>query len=280
LGKPPFDVEAEMSWTAKAYSYLGKSFRYLDPVPMFRVFMRVLDTQPVGGGTALTHSFMLSMGTNGPREGVEHIRGIFLHEMTHQWVGGMQGSVGETAWYEEGLTVYYSAVLPLRGGLESVDDYLNEVNQEARNYYQSPARNWSAAKIAEVGFADETIRHTPYARGALYFADLDWKIRQASHGKSNLDSFLYPIFVERQKGTPLTQQLWEKLLSKELGPQAVADFRGELVDGSKTLVPNSGAFGPCFQRESVGIKTSDGQVVTGYHWSRIIGTPDEKCRVW
>ena len=60
LGRPPFDAEPEMVWAADLYARLGETFRYLDPAPRYRVFMRFLETPPFGGGTALGNSFMLS----------------------------------------------------------------------------------------------------------------------------------------------------------------------------------------------------------------------------
>ena len=281
LGEPPFDAPESMAWAAKAYRYLGDSFEYLKPVPQFRVFMRVLDTPPFGGGTALYHSFMLSMGVKGPRGSSSDLRTTFFHEMTHQWVGGIEGyAPGEVAWFEEGLTVYYTTVLPLRSGLRSVDDYAQLLNQQAQQYYTNVARNWPGTKIAQIEFGDDSIRHAPYVRGALYFSELDVQIRAHSGGKRNLDSFLHPMFVARQKGAKFDQRVWEGMLKRELGPQAVSEFQEELIDGTKTVVPESGAFGPGFVRQQVQLKKADGSLVDGYQWIRVPGVSDDQCRKW
>jgi len=279
LGDPPFDAPHEMGWVAEAYAYLGKSFRYLDPVPDYRVFMRALDTPPFGGGTALGNSFMLSMGEGNLKGSIEDTRETFFHEMSHQWVGQIEGSPGEIAWFVEGLNVYYTLLLPLRGGLVPVDEYALRLNKEARNYYESPARNWSAAKIAAVGFGNEQIRHTPYVRGALYFSNLDWQIRRKSHGKRNLDAFLYPMFVARQKGARFDQAVWESMLTRELGPEAVKEFRAALIEGTRTLEVAAPAFGPCFKREAVSMKSGT-ESTQGYHWTRVRSVPDARCRNW
>jgi hypothetical protein len=279
LGEPPFDATKEMGWVASAYQYLGQSFGYLQPLPQYRVFMRVLDTPPFGGGTALTRSFMLSMGKGALRGSIEDTRETFFHEMSHQWVGNIEGDPGKIAWFEEGLNVYYTLLLPLRGGLVSVDEYAMRLNKEARNYYESPARNWSATRIAEVGFGNEQIRHTPYVRGALYFSDLDWRIRRKSHNRRTLDDFLHPMFVARQKGTHFDQAAWEQMLTRELGDQAVQDFRAQLIDGDQTVVVASQAFGPCFEREPVTMQAA-GHDVQGYQWKRVENLPEARCRKW
>ncbi|MFT4077553.1 MAG: hypothetical protein QM647_18650 [Asticcacaulis sp.] len=274
LGTPPFDAKAEMDWAARGYALLSQSYKYLDPAPDYRVFLRALDTPPYGGGTALGNSFMFSMAAGKPRD-VLDTRVTLFHEMGHQWVGQMEGGINSN-WFNEGLNVYYTTVLPMRGGLMSVTDYGNLLNQQAKDYYTSPARNWSADKIAEVGFGSEQIRHTPYMRGQLYFADLDVKIRKHPHGKHTLDSFLAPMFVEREKGRKVDQAWWEDRLRDELGPQAVSEFRAINVDGSQTIDPASGAWGPCFERKATSFKTDIGSV-TGYQWIRRKAIPDTAC---
>ena len=278
LGTPPFDMSREMTWAAKAYQYLGEYFGYLQPAPGYRVFVRVLDTPPNGGGTALFHSFMLSMGKGDPKSrNIGVLRETLFHEMTHQWVGQIEGPDGVVAWFEEGLTVHFTTILPFKGGLESADSYRDEINSIAKDYYTSPAKNWSAARIAEVGFTNETIRHTPYMRGAMYFASLDAEIRHASHGKRTLKDFLMPLFEARQKGHGFDQHAWEQAITKELGPQAVSDFRDEVIDGTKTVVPASDAFGPCYRREAVKLQTDKGGAVEGYQWTHVPGVTGDRC---
>jgi len=282
LGKPPFDAAEEMAWTARAYAYLAKSFRYLNPSPPYRVFIKTMESPPYGGGSAMPWpggGFLLGIGTT-YRHGqdLNEIRETFFHEMTHQWTGHMQE---EGSWFTEGLTVYYSTILPLRGNLETVDQYGKTINELALKYYESPSRNWTEEKIDQAGFSNEDARQTPYQRGALYFADLDFKLRVSSGGKVNLDTVLYPLFVARSKGAPLTQDAWETMLTRQLGPDAATDFRRSVIDASKTIVPASGAFGPCFSRESAPASpVADSPIAGGYRWRRIAAIPDEHCRDW
>src|SRR5262249_53690705 len=141
------------------------------------------------------------------------------------------------------------------------------------------ALKWSAAQIAKVCFADERVRHTPYMRGALYFADLDAKILQKSRGKRDLDAFLRPMFASRQKGERFDVPKWESMLREELGATAVTDFRKAMLEGTATLVPASGAFGPCFKREAVKMQGAEGEI-QGYQWKRESKVPEARCRYW
>jgi hypothetical protein len=282
LGEAPFDAPAEMAWTAKLYAYLGQSFRYLDPPPPYRVFMRFLPATPGGGGgiggTALPRSFMLSAQAGAPKPGAKAPHGTLAHEMIHQWSGGIAEPDGINSWFSEGLTVYYAALLPKRGGFASVDDYAREINAIAKGYYAFPARTWSAAKIAEAGFGDEAVRHIPYDRSALYFADLDARIRAKTHGKSRLEDELQPIFKSREKGVRFDHAAWKAFVVKELGAGEAERWEKVVLNG-ELFVPDEHAFGPCFELKPT-TYPFDGKEMDGYQWQRVAGVPDAKCAAW
>jgi hypothetical protein len=225
LGDPPFDADTEMTWVGRLYAYLGRSFRYLDPLPRYRVFMRTLPHSPCGGGTSLTASFMLSQCV-APRDSANtETRETFAHEMVHQWVGQIEGPPGVTPWFHEGLTTFYTRLLPMRGGFVSLDEYLRSINQSAESYYTSPGRGFSADSIARLGFGSENIRHVPYHRGALYFADLDARIRAASDGRRKLDDMVLTLFQRRQGGERIDQDTWVAAVTAELGSSVDRDDR-------------------------------------------------------
>lgn len=277
LGDFPFDPIASMKFASDAYQAMKTFFRDTNP-DAYRVFMRALKTPPFGGGTALPRSFMLSQSTaprdpadSGPRETI-------VHEMMHDFTGGIEGPEGITAWFSEGLTAYYTAKVPLRAGLSSIESFLQEINERAKSYYTNPGKNMSAEEIAKVGFGDERIRHVPYARGFLYFADCDARIREASGGKRKLDDVILEFFARRKAGEKIDQETWLDVMTKEIGPSARADFE-EKVLGGKTIVPASGAFGPGFERKAV-TYTEDGKEIDGFEWVRVPSVTDAQCREW
>lgn len=279
LGTPTFDAPTEMAQAAKAYSWLDGYFPHLKPTPPYRVFMRFLDAPPYGGGTALTQSFMLSRGPLKPGEPRVAPQDTLFHEMIHQWVGGIEAAQGVSSWFSEGLTTYYTHVLPMRGGFQSLDQYRDSINELTRDYFINKARNWSADAIVKVGFGDDQIRHLPYQRGALYFADLDARIRMKSNGKRNLESLLFPLFKEREQGRRFDHARWIELVTQELGPEEKGRFERLILAGTDTLDPLPGAFGPCFTRKAT-TYDAGGKPVTGYEWVRVPGVADSRCRRW
>jgi hypothetical protein len=244
LGTPPFDAHKEMVWAGKAYGYLGKRFAYLNPVPPYRIFIKQLDTRPFGGGTALPGAFLLSTGRENPKgRGMSETHLTFIHEMAHQWVGHM---ATEQRWFNEGLTDYYTGTYGLDGGLLTRAEYLLAIRTIANNYYRSPGRAWTEARIATFGYTDESIRLAQYGRGSLYFANLHATLLAASQGRSGLDRFMRPLFERRAAGVPLTLERFEGALRRALGEQAVRDFRAEMIDVTTPVVPRPDIFGRCY----------------------------------
>ncbi|MDE0110291.1 MAG: hypothetical protein OXN96_21000 [Bryobacterales bacterium] len=280
LGDFPFDPAVEMQWAGEAYAYLGDFFQYLDPRPRYRVFMRMLDSGRGGaGGTALKNSFMLSQVPGMPREVATRHRDTFVHEMIHQWVGRIEGPSGISSWFDEGLTTYYTSLLSMLGGFQTVDEYGEAINAVAEEYYTNPARNWSAARIAEAGFGNAQARGLPYRRGALYFAHLDARIRAASGEAENLHSFMREIFTRREKDDDFQfdHDRWRELIAGRLGPEAVEEFTDIIMDG-KTITPASDAFGPCFERRPAVFTNGEGEAISGFKWVRIESVSKRTCR--
>lgn len=277
LGTPTFDAPKELAWTARAHKYLVEHFPHLRPAQPYRVFLQFRTEAPFGGGTALHQSFMLSRGPL--REGEQRIapRLTLFHEMIHMWVGAIEAPVGIQSWFSEGLTTYYQGELPARGGFITIDEYGKEINDIAESYYTNKARNMSAEAITKVGFSDEQVRHLPYRRSALYFADLDSRIRAKSGGARDLESLLFPLFLAREKGERFDQARWIALVTAELGPEEKGRFERLIIEGSDTIEPASDAFGPCFEREATNF-SRDGKSFAGFRWVRKQGVADDSCK--
>lgn len=277
LGNFPFDERAAMAFTSEMYSYFETYFDHLDPAPDYRVFMRLLDTPPYGGGTALANSFMLSRGPLG--EGEVHgdsPKNTFVHELLHQWSGSLSGGAIDTNWFSEGLTTYFEYTLPFRSGHVSIDEYLAGLNELSRKYYTGKARDWPISEIKKVGFADDEIRHVPYQRGAFYFADLDSRLRKVSGGRYGLHHFLSPILKAREAGdVDLTAEAWSGFVTAALGSDEQSLVKGVHTDGA-TFFPAPDSFGRCVMGERT-VYERNGESFEGMRWVLVPGIAPEFC---
>lgn len=279
LGTPTFDAPAEMAWASRMYAWLGKSYGYLRPLPSYRVFIRVGGR----GGTALGSSFMAGATPRaaGAAAAGEAPRETFTHEMGHLFVGGIDAPQGVQSWFSEGLNTYYTRLLPMRGGFTSVEEYARAINADFDAYWYGSARNFSADSITRIGFGDEAVRHMPYVRSSLYFADLDSHIRAHSRGRRTLDEVMRELFERRARGEHFDHAMWKETVAREAGPQAPTQFDSLIIQGTATLVPASDAFGPCFERRATPARIDSGVTRPGgYRWVRRAGVPDSTCRSW
>ena len=244
LGTPDFDVRKLMAEAARSYSTLRSFFR--DTVtPSYRFFMTVRADNFGVGGSALQDSFLLYIPEKA--EYAKRARGTITHEMTHKWTGGMAGPAGETFWFSEGLTVYYTRLVMYRAGLFSADEYIEDANDTVSSYLTNPLRNLPNDQIEKHFWSDRNAQVIPYDRGSLYFAQVDAQIRAASGGKRSLDDVIRELFAKRDEDDNLTREMWLEALKKEIGPQALAEFESVIIKGGD-LNLDAAAFGPEFTK--------------------------------
>ena len=227
-GDAEWDPVKEMAWAATMYAYLGKAYAYLDPVPGYRVFIRVGGR----GGTALSNSFMGGARARQPGSEPkgEASRGTFTHEMGHMFVGSIEAPMGVSSWFSEGLNTYYTRLLPMRGGFTTVDDPARH-RRSGSDYLQH--RTQHVRRRDREGWVQrQQHRAHTYTRSSLYFADLDSRIRAHSGGKRNLDKVLFELFQRRERGERFDHDVWIKTLVAEAGPERV-----RISKGSSSRVP-------------------------------------------
>ncbi len=244
-GEPQFDPRPAMQWTAKLHMAMSRFFKD-DSEPPYRVFLRY-NPMNAGGGTALTHSFIVTYGTGVSGESLES---TLSHEMTHTWTAN---GVGQ--WYSEGNAVYYQALLPWRAGLMTSDQYLDDLNKTASRYYTNALKDTPEDQVAPHFWEDTRVRVLPYDRGAMYFAVLNGKVRKASGGRRSIDDLIQSMIVRVRAGQPVTEAVWVDLLRAEIGEEGPALHRS-MMSGA-LMLPESDDFGPCFRRTIKKIRQFD-----------------------
>ncbi|WP_440959208.1 peptidase M61 [Oceanicaulis sp. LC35] len=242
-GEPPFDGQALLSWAGELYDdYSG--FFGQEETPTYGVFIRY---NPIngGGGVGLHHSFVLTYKEDSTN--VAGLQSTLAHEMFHTFQPFIAEPGGlESSWFGEGLAVFYQARLPLRFGMLSPEEFLEDLNFHAGRYYTSLMATAPNSEVPARFWADTRIRTLPYDRGMLYFVTIDDAVREASQGERSLDDLMLEMLHRQQAGETLTNAVWEEVLQAELGADAVTGFRN-FLDGAMP-VPASDAFGPCFER--------------------------------
>ena len=247
LGDPPFDPRPLMVWAGKLHGWMSGFFKD-NTEPPYRVFLRY---NPInaGGGAALTNSFLLTWGESA--KDPEKLKGTLAHEMIHTWTASGLGG----QWYGEGIAVHYQGLLPLRAGMISPADFLDDLNATARRYYTNALNNTPDREIAARFWEDTRIRTLPYDRGAMYFAVLDGRIRRASGGKRSLDDLIVEMVRKRRAGAPATEAQWLEMIGQALGEDGHR-LHADMLAG-RLMLPQSDDFGPCFTRTTAKFRRFD-----------------------
>ena len=246
LGDPPFDPRPLMTWADRLHGWMSGFFQDTSEPP-YRVILRY---NPInaGGGAALTNSFLLTWGETA--KDPEALKGTLAHEMIHTWT-----ATGVGQWYSEGNAVHYQALLPLRAGMITPDDYLEDINDTARRYFTNALNDTPDREIAARFWEDTRIRTLPYDRGAMYFAVLDGRIRKASAGRRSLDDLIREMVRRRVVGEAATATAWDELVLKELGAPG-RQLTADMLAG-RLMLPEPGDFGPCFTRTTARFRRFD-----------------------
>ena len=261
-GEPPFDPRPLLQWTGKLHAWMSVFFK--DEVePPYRVVLRSNPQNP-GGGVAMTQSFAVGYGAGTTAEG---LKSIFGHEMTHTWTA--IEPLGK--WYSEGNAVYYQGLLPWRAGLIGTDQYLADLNRTASRYYTNPLRGTPEDQVLAQFWDDTRVRVLPYDRGAMYFAVLNGKIREASGGERSIDDLIRAMIVRGRRGEPRTEAVWLDLLTREIGEAGPAVHRAMMA--GELMLPDSDDFGPCFRRTVRQVR----QFEAGFDLKSLVG-PDKTIR--
>lgn len=243
-GRPAFDAADMLNWTGHLYGKFRQFFGASDP-GAYSVFLR---NNPInaGGGAALYRSFVATFGT-GPGTSLEDLKFVLSHEMFHTFQPTITVPDGlDSSWFTEGSAVLYQGRLPLRFGMIGSKAYLANLNFFVGRYYTSIMADQPNAEIAKRFWADTRIRTLPYDRGMLYLAGVDAAIRRASHGTRSLDDIQLEMLAAERGGHANSNDDWEAMLTREVGPDSVKDFRAFL--SGNIVLPPSDAFGPCFRR--------------------------------
>jgi predicted metalloprotease with PDZ domain len=146
---------------------------------------------------------------------------------------------GNLLWVYEGLTEYFGFVLAGRSGLETPDQWREEIALLAMTFSHRPGRNWRSLEDtataaqdlygAAPAFANYHRSVDFYDEGALIWFEADTIIRQKSGGKKSIDDFAH-LFHGGQNTPPEVKTYTFEDVVNTLNQVQPYDWRGFLTD--------------------------------------------------
>jgi predicted metalloprotease with PDZ domain len=213
----------------------------------YGVYHFLLTLSDVAGGEGLEHgqSSDNGVGEKGYADAAHQRQEADLlpHEFTHSWNGKYRRPAGlyqpdfatpeqgALLWVYEGMTEYWGDVLAARAGLETPDEYRENLAASAANLDTKPGRAWRST--ADTAVAASILRggnpawssmrrgQDYYPEGELLWLDADTLIRKLTGDKKSLDDFV-KIFLGKGGNT---------------GPEIVTYNFDELVTDLNQVVP-------------------------------------------
>lgn len=283
---PPenFNITETAIFTQEVFDHMREFFRDHDDT--YRVFYRKFPADHRPAAVAKTRSFMfpLQEGIMDPKE----TQAILSHELVHNWVvaSDTDGNYTSVEWYVEGAAEFYLARLLFRYGMHTADQFLDQMNEFARDYYANPLINTNLERGGDS--EDWDFIHLPYQRGIMFLVRMDTLIRNKSNGTRSIDNVVQALLdrSRAQQGDRIEDIL--DLLVKEVGPEARTEF--EDMYRGKTLVMPENSLGAGFTVKQVQIPRGDCSlatiafcgppvIITAYYWKRKPGVNDESILI-
>lgn len=168
---------------------------------------------------------------------------VLTHEHFHTWnpfkmLPSLPDNFDRLAWFTEGFTEYYTAVLCNQAQTLSLDECIEEINKILYSYSTSPFRNVTNDRFQEERWKDVRMQLLAYQRGCLLALLWDSKIRQRTAEKYSLDHVMRDLLQRVQETDhPIQISDIQELVGKYLdNEEAAQDIQNYIVEG-KTMVP-------------------------------------------
>ena len=122
------------------------------------------------GGEARTQAMVLELSRDTAQPA--DVADGFAHELFHAWNARRLNRTEDERlyWFTEGVTEYYGIVTLWRSGIWSYERVVSTFNTVARQYFGSPARNYTADEMVERRKSDFNVERLPYLQGFLLAA--------------------------------------------------------------------------------------------------------------
>jgi hypothetical protein len=254
LGYTAFDPRAMAGELAQVRTELGDFFRTGHDEPM--TYLLVSEARSVGDfrASARAESVFVRLG---PSESwAAPLRIAVTAQLVHAWIGGVlwvgptnPEHEAESIWFVDGVARFLTTRLLRKYGLLDPGELTAEIVDEAAEQATSPFRGQSNAAVAV--HADlPGARADLVARGALYAALVDARIRSATKNARSLATILRELYAQASaSGKALPVSAWVAAVHADLGDEA-ARLHQRLESGAEITLPDD-ALAPCYRAASM-----------------------------
>lgn len=225
------------------------------PLIDYSVTLQSLDPAigSVLAGTAFPGGFAAAAT---PNIATQLLSGFLTHEAAHEWVPNRLGAPEfegsgrepEGYWISEGFTQLLSRKAQLKAGSIDMDGYAALLNQDMRELYMLPTREFTNAQIGKSFWTNQDVERLPYLRGFLLAAKWDQEISIASNGTKGMIDVLKAIEKKNngaEDGIKLTSDIVVEHVKNMGAKDPQADIAAFIIKGM-LFEPNPNMLGNGF----------------------------------
>ena len=263
FSEPGFDIAEMAGWTRELFRRMSAFFD--DQNGNYRIFMRKDPFEISGGGTALPRSYLFGY-SEAMTPTLDSLKNVLAHEMAHNYVHLQDEPYGIGTWFTEGMTEYYSVMLPLLFGMASPEETLQQIQERTDRYYTSPVRHLTNMEAAAQSWTDRRTQKIPYGRGFFYLAGLDARIRQVTDGRQSIDVVAFELNKLWLSGQAGTNEDFLRIAGDLAGCDLADGFRS--MSAGEAFAPDPDSFGGYFEcREVPAVEVDTNMEISSWQWS-------------
>jgi len=253
-----FNGEIKVDWDRLLPDFEAFSKKQIEkfiefPVSEYHFLIQILPTKAYHG-VEHCKSTVITLGPTYEvfRSLYKELLGVSSHELYHTWnVKALRPKVmfpydfkkenySELGYIYEGITTYMGDLFLLKSGVFSLEQYLNEFNNQLQKHFDNPARfNYSVAQSSFDTWLDGYVPGAPgrkvsiYTEGCLLAFVTDVKIREATQNKYGLDEVMKRLYFDfALQGKGITENDYQSILENVAGISFESFFK-DFVHGTQ-----------------------------------------------
>jgi predicted metalloprotease with PDZ domain len=155
---------------------------------------------------------------------------LALHSEEIEYYDFQKPIMSQHLWLYEGMTEYYTIHMPIRQGLETLDQFCAQIGEKI-NTMEQFEYNLPLTELSKQAVSRQDQYMNVYNRGALVCLCLDIRLREFSGGKYGVQDLIHNLLKQYGKNKPFKDSDLFAEITRISGDESLSDFFQKYVAG-------------------------------------------------
>lgn len=156
---------------------------------------------------------------------------LALHSEEIEYYDFQKPVMSQHLWLYEGMTEYYTIHMPIKQGLQSLDQFCAQI-EEKLNTMEQFEYNLPLTELSKQAVSRQDQYMNVYNRGALVCLCLDIRLREFSNGKYGVQDLIHDLLKQYGKNKPFKDNDLFAEIARTSGDESLSDFFQQYVAGT------------------------------------------------